>query len=168
LAIPADALNGTLILEGIISMGRSRLPAVLVLILASAVATADVYKWTDAHGAVHYGDRPPGADAEAGSVTLPPAPAKDADHGQRSLKRQRLLEAFDAQRAERDRVAAESAAAKRERQDQCEKASLELSRWERASVIYTTEEDGTHVYMSEEERREATAEAKLWIGKHCG
>jgi hypothetical protein len=148
-------------------MQRSRLTAVLVLTLASAFATADVYKWTDAHGAVHYGDRPPGTGTDARSVTLPPAPAKDADHGQRSLKRQRLLEAFDAQRAEKERAATKSAAVKRARRDQCEKASRELARWERASIIYTENDNGTRVYMSDEERRKTTAEARLWIGKHC-
>ena len=148
-------------------MRRSRLPAALVLTLASAFATADVYKWIDAHGDVHYGDRPPGAGADARSMTLPPAPTKDTDHGQRSLKRQRLLEAFDAQHAEEERAAAKAAAAKRERRDRCEKASQELARWERASIIYTEDDNGTRIYMSDEERRKTTAEARLWIGKHC-
>ena len=147
-------------------MQPSRLSALLILALASGAATAEVYKWTDAHGAVHYGDRPQGADATA--IAPPPAPVEDTDHGQRSLTRQRLLDAFDAQREERDRAAAKAAAAKRERQDQCEKLSMELSRWERASAIYTTKDDGTRIFMSDEERREATARAHLWIAKHCG
>ena len=44
---------------------RIFLPALLLLAHASPEATAQVKKWTDAEGKVHYGDRPPeNADAE--------------------------------------------------------------------------------------------------------
>ena len=148
-------------------MQRLRLPVVLALTLASTFAMADVYKWVDADGAVHYGDRPPADGTDSRSMTLPPAPTRDADHGQRSLKQQRLLEAFDAERAERDQAAAETAAAKREREYRCEKASRELARFERANIVYTTNDSGARIYMSDEERQKATAEARRWIGKHC-
>jgi hypothetical protein len=41
-----------------------RVVAVVVWVLASACALADVYKWTDANGEVHYGDFPPRPNAE--------------------------------------------------------------------------------------------------------
>ncbi len=148
-------------------MQRSRLLAMLMLILASSIATAEVYKWVDDQGAVHYGDRPPATAIDSRSMTLPPAPTRDPDHDQRTLKQQRLLEAFDAERAEREQAAAESAAAKREREYRCEKASRDLARFERANIVYTTNDSGARVYMSDEERQKATVEARLWIGKHC-
>jgi glutaredoxin len=36
-----------------------RIPALVLCILFCSVATAQVYKWTDAQGKVHYGDVPP-------------------------------------------------------------------------------------------------------------
>ena len=39
-------------------LGLSRWPAVLLLLAATAVAADGVYRWTDAQGVVHYGDRP--------------------------------------------------------------------------------------------------------------
>jgi hypothetical protein len=45
-----------------------RILAIAVLALASAAA-ADVFKWTDASGKVHYGDRPP-EDAKAQKLEI--------------------------------------------------------------------------------------------------
>jgi hypothetical protein len=36
-----------------------RLPIALVLLLLAPVVCAQVYKWTDAHGTVHYSETPP-------------------------------------------------------------------------------------------------------------
>jgi hypothetical protein len=148
-------------------MQRSRLLAMLMLILASSFATAEVYKWVDDQGAVHYGDRPPATATDSRTMTLPPAPTRDADHDQRSLKQQRLLEAFDAERAERDEAAAASAAARRESTNKCQKARSDLARIERASIVYTTDESGTRRYMNDEEHREAITQTRRWIDKNC-
>ena len=148
-------------------MQRSRLPAVLVLTLASAFATAEVYKWVDADGNVHYGDRPPAAGVDSRSIPPPPAPPEDADHEQRSLKQRRLLEAFEAERAERDRAETQAAAARAERAQKCERARRQLAGLERANIVYTTDESGARTYMSDRERREAAANASVWIGKYC-
>ncbi len=148
-------------------MQRSRLSAVLVLTLASAFATAEVYKWVDADGNVHYGDRPPAAGVDARSMPPPPAPAEDADQEQRSLKQRRLLEAFEAERAERDRAEADAAAAKAQRTQKCERARRQLAVLERANIVYTTDESGARAYMSDGERREIATNARVWIGKNC-
>ncbi len=150
-------------------MQPSQLQAVLtlVLVLASTVATAEVYRWIDAHGNVHYGDRPPATGVDAHSVPLRPAPAKEPDQAQRRLKQRRLLEAFEAERAERNQAAAAAEAARREHDRTCEIARRDLTRFDRASVVYTNDESGARIYMSDQERRDAAANARAWIGRHC-
>ena len=65
-------------------MQRTSLLVALVAIAATAHA-ADVYKWTDASGVVHYADSEPPAEAKAervhvvGMVTAAPTTAKDSD-----------------------------------------------------------------------------------------
>lgn len=56
---------------------------VVVSVLSVAAHAQAVYKWTDARGVVHYGDRPP-ADAQPQQVDIaPPPPAPDpVDAGQ--------------------------------------------------------------------------------------
>ncbi len=156
-------------------MPRSQLQAVPALVLAlilalaaaSAVATGEVYKWLDADAKVHYGDRPPATGVDSRSLSLPPAPAVEADQAQRSLKQRRLLEAFEAERNQRHQAAAEAAAAKRERARDCENARRELTRFDRANIVYSNDPGGARIYMSDEERRDAAANARAWIGKHC-
>jgi len=164
---PEGADDRALIREGVASMQLSRLPLILVLAMASAFAMADVYKWVDGNGKVHYGDRPPAAGTDTHTMTLPAAPPRDADRGQRSLKQQRLLDAFDAERAAQDQAAAESAAARQEALQRCEKASRELARLERANIVYTTNNSGERVYMSDEDRQKTTAEITRWLAEHC-
>ena len=152
-------------------MQPSHLQAVLVLVpvlvLAHTTAAAEVYKWTDTDGNVHYGDRPPATGVDPHSIPLRPAPAKEADHAQRRLKQRRLLEAFEAESAEREQAEVEAAAARRERARNCEYARRDLARFERASIIYTVDENGARIYLSDQERRDAAANARAWIGKHC-
>ncbi len=156
-------------------MQRSHLQAVLALILApvlalavtSAVAAPEIYKWVDADGNVHYGDRPPATGVDSRTLSLPPAPAREPDQAQRDLKQRRLLDAFDAERNQRDQAKAEAAATRRERARDCEKARRELARFERANIVYTHDTSGARIYMSDEERLQAAANAKAWIGKHC-
>ncbi len=148
-------------------MRRFELVATLALVLAAGVAAAQVYKWVDEDGKVHYGDRRPDTGADAQTLELPPAPSKDADHADRTLKRRRLLDAFDAERDERQRAAASAAAAERERENKCAKLKGDLARFDRANVVYTRDESGARTYMSDEERDAAATNARAWIEKHC-
>jgi hypothetical protein len=148
-------------------MQRFRPVTALALTLASAFAMADVYKWVDPQGTVHYGDRPPAAGADSSTLTLPPAPSNDPDHRQRILKQRRLLEAFDAERAEQDQAAAEAAATRREQEHRCERAALELAKYESANILLSSDDSGARIYVSDEEREKGIAEMRLWIGKHC-
>ena len=116
---------------------------------------------------MHYGDRPPATGTDSHSMTLRSAPPRDADQQQRSLTQQRLLEAFDAERAALDEAAAESAAHRQEALQRCEKASRELARIDRANIVYTTNDSGERAHMTDEDRRKATAEISRWIHKHC-
>jgi hypothetical protein len=100
-------------------------------------------------------------------VILPPAPTPEADQARRSLKQRRLLEAFEAERNQRHQLAAEAAAAKRDRDRDCENARRQLARFERANIVYSNDASGARVYMSDQERRQASANARAWIGKHC-
>lgn len=135
--------------------------------LTGVPAGAQVYKWTDSDGKVHYGDRPPGAGQESDSVTLTPAPGRDADHAARSLKRRRLLGAFEAEQAEREQAEAEAAEARRARTERCDRARRVLASYERANLLYSQDEDGERVYLDDEQRRRAVADARSWIAEHC-
>jgi hypothetical protein len=59
-----------------------RLPLALVLLLLAPAVAAQVYKWTDAHGTVHYSETPPPQGTAFKRITTSgieqPAPAPSA------------------------------------------------------------------------------------------
>ena len=153
--------------ECVMRKRRSELLAVLVLWLASAGASAEVYKWIDSQGKVHYGDRRPAEGTRADTLELRPAPTRDAELAERAFMRQRLLDAFEAEREEEAQSEAQVRAAKRELEMRCARLESQLTRFERASIVYTEDERGERKYMSDGERREALADARDWIAEHC-
>jgi hypothetical protein len=58
-------------------MHRIALTIACALLAVSWPAAAQVYKWTDENGKVHYGDKPPGAKA-ATTIAAPPTAAQPA------------------------------------------------------------------------------------------
>jgi len=63
-----------------------RLPLVLALLLLAPAVVAQVYKWTDAHGTVHYSESPPPQGTPYKRITttgseqpVTPPPARETD-----------------------------------------------------------------------------------------
>jgi|GEM_PF-3548172 len=51
--------------------------AVLLLLLICSVTVAEIYKWVDESGKVHYGDAPPPEEADTQSVEIPEGPSQE-------------------------------------------------------------------------------------------
>lgn len=148
-------------------MRRFELIVTLALTLAAHVAVAEVYKWVDEDGKVHYGDRKPAGGVVGEALELEPAPSRDSDHAERALKQRRLLDAFDVERDQREQAEADAAAAKRKREETCTKLKRDLARFDRANIVYTRDASGARIYMSDEEREAAATRARAWLEKHC-
>lgn len=148
-------------------MQRFELMTVLVLMLTVPHASAEVYKWVDADGKVHYGDRRSEAGVDAHELEIAPAPSTDAALHERSVRRRRLLQAFEAERAEREQAAAEEAEQERALAQKCARVARDLVGYERANVVYTRDESGARVYLNDEQREQASAAARAWFEKHC-
>lgn len=142
------------------------LPAMLATIIAGPVA-GEVFKWLDESGKVHYGDRAPAREVDSQELDVGESPAVSADQRRRAETQRRLLEAFEAERAERVQAEARAVAAEDKRRQRCEQVRRELAAVERANVIYSRGEDGERVYMSDSEREKAVAAARAWMKKSC-
>jgi Domain of unknown function (DUF4124) len=133
--------------------------AVLALGLAGA-AQAQVYKWTDEQGRVHYGEKPPPG---AGATTIkPPAesgkPAAPEDFKDRDAQfRQRQLE-----RAQREEAEAHAAQV---RQRRCDDAEDELKRAE-SSRLYRRE-GGQRVYLTDAEQQAYLDKLRQVRARNC-
>jgi hypothetical protein len=139
----------------------------LAALLAAATAHAQVYRWVDEQGKVHYGERPPsGAKAKpveeklANPPGVPsPKAAPDASQQERDFQRRRM----EREQAEvRDQKAAEKA------QQQCERERTRLAQLRSVRRIQSgVDEKGNLRYMSERERADAIANQEGAVARAC-
>jgi hypothetical protein len=125
------------------------------LLLAAGMASAEMYRWVDADGKVHYSDR---AVSGAQSVevktpgTEPAAPAGDTD----------TPASAPTDSAEPGDEAAQVKA------KQCELARQRLQTYESSDSIVRTDESGKQVTLSAEERVDTILRARKDVRAFCG
>lgn len=139
---------------------------VVLLVVGTPVWAAGVYKWVDEQGRVHYGDKPQGGQAESVDVKSEPgtssAPAVDLDQ-----TRQRLLQAYEEERLEREQKRAEAAKEAERRKQNCARAKDELRNLETASYLYDFDEKGERVILNDAEHARALARARADVKEWC-
>ncbi|WP_181919368.1 DUF4124 domain-containing protein [Alkalilimnicola ehrlichii] len=64
--------------------------ALLLLVTSTALSATTVYRWTDAHGNVHFTDEPPPRGVSRETLTLPSSRTGNADSRQPSARVQRI------------------------------------------------------------------------------
>ena len=138
----------------------------LFLLLASPGSWAEVYRWVDAQGQVHFEDR---NQAQSGSDTRsyrPPA-ATVEDPQQRLDKTRKLLNAYRAERqqAREQREQEKQELAKRARQ--CAIARDKLRQYQQYGAIYRLDDEGKRVYLSDQEREVLIERSQDEIARWC-
>ncbi len=137
-----------------------------LLLAFSCSATAEIYKWEDEDGKIHYSDKPLGKDAE--SVKLKSAPKADPDQGSRQEKQRRLLKLLEDDREAAKKKKAQEKAEKAERKEKCLTARKELEQVRNASFLYKKSDDPLNpLVYSEKERQEITRGLQEDIKKWC-
>ena len=146
-------------------MLHSQRVIVLCLLLCGANARGEIYKCTDAAGAVQFSDHPcTGVSTYSGKKSVSPEEQGPDEH---LLKTRRLL---DAMRQEREQAAREKAQQKAEaekRQHECLSARDYLRNVTQASNLYRLDEKGNRVFLSDEERSRATDDAHARVAQWC-
>lgn len=143
---------------------RLQAAALLLAVISGASAQAEIYKWTDSKGGVHYSEQPPAGvkfekiSPRYGAPATPstPQPKSDPQNDQKKVEQDKQQQ--DIQRKEE--VA-------RIRMQNCETAQRRLIELESRPRIMVTNPDGTAQRLTEEERQARIAEAQELIGKYC-
>ncbi len=143
--------------------------AVMALTFAAGAAASEIYRWVDAEGNVHYGDRPSG---EATEQLLQLSYARTDG----SAVEERVQERLDAQSARTEAQAeqekAEQEAAKEaeiaaEQQKACETARARLETYRNSRRLYKVDENGERVYLDEEQIQAASRKIQEQIAEFC-
>jgi hypothetical protein len=145
-------------------MPRRLLP--LLLLLVCLPPGAEVYRWIDAEGNVHYADRRPEAGARGvQSLQLPEEASKSDPAVQAERERaRRLLRVWDEERLARERATAEQAAAL---ESLCARLRSHLEELERARLVYREDGSPAPQPLSEAERQSYEQSLRATWGDRC-
>jgi Domain of unknown function (DUF4124) len=136
-----------------------------LLLLCGASARGEIYKCTDASGAVQFSDRPcTGVSTYIGKKSASPETQGPDEHLQ---KTRRLLDALRQEREQAEQEKAQQKAAAEKRQHECLSARDYLRNITQSSYIYRLDEQGNRVILSDEERNRATDDARARVAKWC-
>lgn len=140
----------------------------LLLGVAGTALPAEVYKWVDEQGRVHYGDKPP--EQGASSLQVDPGPGSDTpppDEAERREKRRRLLRAYEQERQIKQQREQQQNARETERKKRCAWARDRLRRYTHAGALYDLDEEGNRRILADNQRRQAEANARQDVKKWC-
>ena len=142
-----------------------------VLICIPLVANAEVYKWVDKNGKVHYGDNPtaglPSVEVNIDHSQLP-ADSGDVDEElSREEKRERLLESMEEERFEKEEQRKKQAEKKKRDRKKCIYYKDRMRNFKRANALYKLDKDGNRVYMSDSQRQKSTRNLQKKINRYC-
>lgn len=147
-------------------MRRIAATAALVLVVGFSMgARADIWKWVDAQGHLHYSDLPvPGAVLIKSSSDHSPSDDSDSDDQQALAARNRQITAELNQEAAARTVQKDEAGI---RAKLCKQAQSHYDKVIHARRIYTTGPNGERHYLTDAEAQKARVQAELDVHKYC-
>lgn len=140
----------------------------LILCFFPLIAHAGVYKWVDANGQVHFGDRPP-SKASSREVKINAAPPQRDPTAQQ--RHQKMTEFLNEQQLEREERQAVEQRERREAQKQaelCRKYQARLKHMASISTFYNLNEKGERVFVSESENEAIRQRYRQKVSEACG
>ncbi len=156
----------------------SKAMGVLLLLLGAAADAAEVHRWVDSKGRVHYGDRPP-PDAKTQKVevktTEPLAETSvDAamesgaqDGGDPQARIKAAAEQAREARVDRQKRSTEQRADRQKREAECTAARNELARFEQANIKSVRAEGGQLRDMSDAEVGQVGQRLRERVAETC-
>lgn len=150
----------------------------ILLMLSSASAVAELNKWVDANGKVHYSDQPPPANVKAktlrsasdtagsastSSVTAASAPAAPKTIAEREAE---LRKSQQAKKEAADKAAQEQAKKDSDKAN-CAAAQQNLRTLQEGMRMVEIDASGERSYLSDEQRQQRIAKAQQYISTFC-
>lgn len=155
-------------------MNKLRLILCTSLLSASlGLSAAEIFKWTDEDGNVHYGDRPTGAVAGQDQYETVPIASRRTDAAQvnagveaRQERDAARAEARDAA-AKAEEEAADARAEAEERSKMCEQSRARLEKFVRSRRLYRVDDSGERTYLDEAQMQDARAKMQERVEEYC-
>ena len=123
---------------------------IVLLLVGQWPSQAEVYRWVDEKGQVHFGDQ--ARDASTHSIKPHSGQSTANKQQQRMEKTHKLLNAYRIERQQMREQQAKQKKQAEERKRNCMRARDDLRRYTAYGSIYKLGEDGQRRYLSDQER----------------
>ena len=139
-----------------------------VLTAGGATLASEIYRWIDADGSVHYGDRPTGQPTEQRLAIA----SNRTDVAAVQARTQARLGAQAARQeaagsGPQEKTREELRAEREERAQQCRQHRERLESYLQSQRLYREDENGERVYLDEQEILDARARVQEKIQEYC-
>lgn len=141
-----------------------RVSLLLLLAVIPPALCAQMYRWVDDKGQVHYTQTPP-----PGRKATPVAPAPPPSEGGNQKALNKALEADIKDRPKRAEEAAKAAQEQARKQENCRQAQERLKSLDASTArrLMVQDEKGQPARMTEEQFQQKRAEAQQQISENC-
>ena len=145
--------------------------ALLLANLASFQCIAEVYKWVDENGKIHFSDKPFDEKSKAVKMKRQPTPEEIQQAKQRAarvIQHQRKVSEITSEEAQQE----QQARMKREKKSailnkECKMAQTEIIQLGRGYRSYTVNDKGEKYFLSDQEKNDMIAKMKELVKQHC-
>ena len=139
---------------------------IVITLLLVGSAHAEVYKWTDDRGKIHYSDQPV-KNSQQLQVNESSDPGPGVSGEQREERRRKLLQALEEDRAKREQQKEKQKQVAARKQRQCVLAKDRLKNYENANTLYNLDSKGNRVTLSDVQRKKAIDQLRSQIEQNC-
>lgn len=151
---------------------ENKLAAICIVLLAGlqailSIAQAEVYRWVDEDGAVHFGDKPAHKQSAEKIEIRKEETANVPDQGNRLKKQQRLLSAMDEERKINKKKQAQEKKGKQEVIANCNYAKKTLDDYLQSGSLFDVDKSGNKVYFSDQQREEEIQKVREAVEYWC-
>ena len=137
-------------------------PYILLMVLLAGHAHAEIYRWVDEQGRVHFGQRPqPGSEVV---VVKPQVIERDAQTRQSEENLHRLMQVRQAEREEEKTL---RLAQRKRQQLECERLGKELAQFDRRMYWYEEDASGKKVEVDKRRVEERRADIQALMRERC-
>ena len=136
------------------------------LLLAAQGSMAEIHRWVDEQGQVHFEDRSR-AESATGTRGYKPPPASRDNHRERMERTQKLINAYQTERQQQREEKEQREQAQEQRKRRCLIARDNLEQYRRYGSIYRLDDNGERVYYSGQEREALMERARAEVQKWC-
>jgi len=151
---------------------RSKLYFVLILsVIFSQNGVAEVYKWVDENGKVHYSDKPVDKKSEAVKMKKQPSELEMRQARERASSiirhQQKVSEIVSEEARDKKQALYKKEKDETDLKKACQAAKNEIINLGRGYRSYTTDEKGNRHFLSDQEKNDTIEELKKSIAENC-